>query len=98
MGVCVWWGGGGGKGQQLVGGAASRQPAPPPPHAPPPPLPPRFSLRAAFEFSARHGLEWWQLDVTWLVISALQSVGLATSVKLPSERQKERLAFPAATQ
>ena len=47
----------------------------------------------AFEFSARHGLEKWQIDITWLVISALQKVGLATNVKLPSERQKSRLAF-----
>ena len=47
----------------------------------------------AFEFSARHGLEKWQVDITWLVISAFQKVGLATNVKLPSERQKSRLAF-----
>ena len=46
----------------------------------------------AFEFSARHGLEWWQYDVTWLIISALQAIGLATKVKLPSEAQKSRLA------
>ena len=47
----------------------------------------------AFEFSARHGLDKWQIDITWLVISALQKVGLATNVKLPTERQKARLAF-----
>lgn len=47
----------------------------------------------AFEFSARHGLEWWQLDVTWYVIRALQALGLATKVKLPSEAQKARLAW-----
>ena len=98
MGVCVWWGGGGGEGATTGGWGCFTPARAAPPTRPPPPLPPRFSLRAAFEFSARHGLEWWQLDVTWLVISALQSVGLATSVKLPSERQKERLAFPAATQ
>lgn len=49
----------------------------------------------AFEFSARHGLEWWQFDMTWIVIRALQAVGLATNVKLPTEKQKARLAFPA---
>jgi stearoyl-CoA desaturase (delta-9 desaturase) len=49
----------------------------------------------AFEFSARHGLEWWQFDVTWMVIRALQAVGLAKNVKLPSEKQKERLRLPA---
>ena len=47
----------------------------------------------AFEFSARHGLDKWQVDITWLVISAFQKVGLATNVKLPSERQKSRLAY-----
>lgn len=47
----------------------------------------------AFEFSARHGLEWWQVDLTWGIISALKAVGLASQVKLPSEKQKARLAF-----
>ncbi|KAH0851586.1 hypothetical protein HID58_091006, partial [Brassica napus] len=36
----------------------------------------------AFEASARHGLEWYQ------------ALGLATDVKLPSEAQKRKLAFP----
>jgi len=47
----------------------------------------------AFEFSARHGLEWWQFDMTWMLIKGLQTVGLATKVKLPTEKQKARLAF-----
>jgi fatty-acid desaturase len=47
----------------------------------------------AFEFSARHGLEWWQVDVTWGLIWGMQKLGLATNVKLPSEKQKSRLAF-----
>ncbi|PNW78440.1 hypothetical protein CHLRE_09g397250v5 [Chlamydomonas reinhardtii] len=47
----------------------------------------------AFEFSARHGFEWWQVDMTWYIILALQKVGLATNVKLPTERQKAKLAF-----
>lgn len=47
----------------------------------------------AFEFSARHGLEWWQCDLTWGIIRSLQAIGLASNVKLPSERQKARLAF-----
>ncbi|CAD5323205.1 unnamed protein product [Arabidopsis thaliana] len=47
----------------------------------------------AFEFSARHGLEWWQLDMTWYVVKFLQAIGLATDVKLPSEAQKQRMAF-----
>ena len=32
----------------------------------------------AFEFSARHGLEWWQVDMTWGVVSVLKFLGLAT--------------------
>ncbi|CAM6102672.1 unnamed protein product [Calypogeia fissa] len=51
----------------------------------------------AFEYSARHGLEWWQLDPTWYVVKMLQAVGLATKVKLPSEDHKRRLAFPAVS-
>lgn len=47
----------------------------------------------AFEWSARHGLEWWQFDMTWMMIKFLQVCGLATNVKLPSEKQKARLAF-----
>lgn len=47
----------------------------------------------AFEFSARHGMEWWQVDVTWGMIWAMEKLGLATNVKLPTEKQKARLAF-----
>jgi stearoyl-CoA desaturase (delta-9 desaturase) len=47
----------------------------------------------AFEWSARHGLEWWQFDMTWLLIKFLETCGLATNIKLPSEKQKARLAF-----
>lgn len=50
----------------------------------------------AFEFSARHGFEWWQLDMTWGVICLLEKLGLASNIKLPSERQKARLAFRKA--
>ncbi|KAF3640632.1 Palmitoyl-monogalactosyldiacylglycerol delta-7 desaturase, chloroplastic [Capsicum annuum] len=47
----------------------------------------------AFEYSARHGLEWWQLDMTWYVVRFLQAVGLATDVKLPTDTHKQRLAL-----
>lgn len=36
----------------------------------------------AFQYSARHGLQWWEFDLTWLTIRLLQSLGLATNVKL----------------
>lgn len=47
----------------------------------------------AFEYSARHGLEWWQVDMTWYAVRFFQAIGLATDVKLPSEAQKQRMAF-----
>ncbi|XP_021731823.1 palmitoyl-monogalactosyldiacylglycerol delta-7 desaturase, chloroplastic-like [Chenopodium quinoa] len=47
----------------------------------------------AFKYSARHGFEWWQIDMTWYVIRLLEVVGLANDIKLPSEAHKQRLAF-----
>ncbi|XXY55023.1 acyl-CoA desaturase [Sorangium sp. So ce269] len=38
----------------------------------------------AFPWSARHGLAWWQLDVSYMVIRALEIAGLAWNVKRPS--------------
>ncbi|KAJ6395092.1 hypothetical protein OIU84_023905, partial [Salix udensis] len=35
----------------------------------------------AFAYSAKHGLEWWQIDITWYVIRFLQAIGLATDLK-----------------
>lgn len=40
----------------------------------------------AFPTSARHGLAWWQLDVSWLAILLLQKLGLAWNVKVPSQQ------------
>ena len=38
----------------------------------------------AFPTSARHGLRWWQVDVSYYVIRALAAVGLAWKVRLPA--------------
>jgi stearoyl-CoA desaturase (Delta-9 desaturase) len=38
----------------------------------------------AFPTSARHGLRWWQVDVSYWVIRALAVLGLAWSVRLPA--------------
>jgi stearoyl-CoA desaturase (delta-9 desaturase) len=47
----------------------------------------------AFPRSARHGLRWWEIDVTGLVIMAMKRVGLARDVvTVSSEKQAERLA------
>jgi len=43
----------------------------------------------AFPTSARHGLRWWQLDVSYLVIRGLALVGLAHDIRTPSP---ERMA------
>lgn len=45
----------------------------------------------AFPTSARHGLRWWQLDMSYWIIWALARVGLAWDVKLPTiQAQRER--------
>jgi len=35
----------------------------------------------AYPYSARHGLQWWELDITWLTIRFLELLGLAKNVK-----------------
>ena len=47
----------------------------------------------AFEHSARHGLEWWQIDMTWYAIRVLEALGLATNIKLSTPAQKQKMAF-----
>jgi stearoyl-CoA desaturase (delta-9 desaturase) len=42
--------------------------------------------------SARHGHRWWELDVTWLTIRALEAVGLAREVVPPNVKLLEPLA------
>jgi stearoyl-CoA desaturase (delta-9 desaturase) len=41
----------------------------------------------AFPSSARHGLRWWQFDISWCVIRAMQFCGLAWKVRLPTEHE-----------
>lgn len=36
----------------------------------------------AYQYSARHGLQWWEIDLTWMTIQLLQLLGLAKNVKL----------------
>jgi len=43
----------------------------------------------AFPTSARHGLHWWQIDISYWVIRTLAMLGLAWNLKLPT---KEALA------
>lgn len=46
----------------------------------------------AFPTSARHGLRWWQLDMSYWVIRTLALLGLAWNLKLPTKeaQAKER--------
>lgn len=39
----------------------------------------------AYPTSARHGLRWWELDVSWLIIVSLNKLGLAKKIKLPAQ-------------
>lgn len=51
----------------------------------------------AFPTSARHGLRWWEFDSSYLVIRALEKVGLARNLRVPSrERIVAKLNKPKA--
>ena len=41
-----------------------------------------------FPRSARHGLRWWEADVTWWMVRGLGALGLATKVILPPRRAR----------
>jgi fatty-acid desaturase len=36
----------------------------------------------AFPYSARHGLEWWELDPTWYLICVLKAMGIVWDVQV----------------
>ena len=46
--------------------------------------------------SARHGLVWYELDLTWLEIRFLELIGIAKDVRLPTQLQVERMEMAAA--
>jgi fatty-acid desaturase len=46
----------------------------------------------AFQRSARHGHQWWEVDLNWLAIRALMALGLASHVQgLPPHHERFRL-------
>ena len=46
----------------------------------------------AFQRSARHGHEWWEVDATWALIRTLMALGLAQDVQLrPKTADQYRL-------
>lgn len=36
----------------------------------------------AYQYSARHGMKWWEIDFTWMTIQFFQMLGLAQKVRL----------------
>jgi stearoyl-CoA desaturase (delta-9 desaturase) len=49
----------------------------------------------AFPTSARHGLRWWELDLSYIFIRGLEAVGLAKNVKTPdAHRVASKLRKP----
>ena len=51
----------------------------------------------AFPTSARHGLRWWQFDLSYVVIKTMSLVGLTWDIKVPSkERQAAKSMKKAA--
>jgi len=47
----------------------------------------------AFENSCRHGLKWWQVDVTWYTIKLLEFFGLAWDLKYPTQAKMRKLSW-----
>jgi hypothetical protein len=48
----------------------------------------RHNSHHAFPQSARHGLEWYEIDLTWYVICILKALGIVWDVHVPSEKAK----------
>ncbi len=47
----------------------------------------------AFPFSARHGLRWFEVDMTWWHVRALALLGLADRIRIPTAVMRRRLAY-----
>jgi fatty-acid desaturase len=47
----------------------------------------------AFPFSARHGLRWFEIDMTWWHVRLLAFLRLADRIRIPSEMMQRRLAY-----
>jgi fatty-acid desaturase len=45
----------------------------------------------AFPFSARHGLRWFEIDMTWWHVRLLSFLRLADRIKVPSKAMQDRL-------
>jgi stearoyl-CoA desaturase (delta-9 desaturase) len=47
----------------------------------------------AFPFSARHGLRWSEIDITWWHVRFLAFLRLADRIRIPSELMRRKLAY-----
>jgi stearoyl-CoA desaturase (delta-9 desaturase) len=45
----------------------------------------------AFPFSARHGLRWFEIDMTWWHVKLLKFLRLADRIRVPSKAMRDRL-------
>ena len=52
----------------------------------------------AFPYSARHGMAWYEIDLTWWTIRLLKVMRLADKVRVPSAAIRERLRIRRASQ
>ncbi len=48
----------------------------------------------AYQTSARHGFDWWELDMTYIAIKLLSYVGLAHTIKMPKGPKKVTILAP----
>jgi len=47
----------------------------------------------AFPFSARHGLAWFEIDMTWWHVKLLAFLRLADRIRIPSDVMLRRLSY-----
>ncbi len=51
----------------------------------------------AFPYSARHGMAWYEIDITWWTIRLLWLMRLADKVRVPNQALRERLRIRSQT-
>jgi stearoyl-CoA desaturase (delta-9 desaturase) len=48
----------------------------------------------AFPSSARHGMHWFEFDLTWTAIRLMRALGIARNVKVPTPEMLNRIRLP----
>jgi len=44
-----------------------------------------------FPWSARHGLQWWEVDMTYLTLRTFEQLGIVWDLRVPTEAQIKRV-------